>query len=84
MSDQSRILSLDGIRAVSIAFVLLSHSNLDCNGHVNALGALGVSVFFVISGFLITTLLVREHSSTGSICLPNFFIRRVLRILPAC
>jgi peptidoglycan/LPS O-acetylase OafA/YrhL len=83
MSDQSRIPSLDGIRAVSIAFVLLSHSNLDRNWHVDALGSLGVSVFFVISGFLITTLLVREHNSTGSICLPNFYIRRALRIVPA-
>ncbi len=86
---QSRLPSLDGLRAVSIALVLLGHlegtkgfpSWLD--SHVD-LGNLGVRVFFVISGFLITTLLVREWSDTGRISLTNFYLRRLFRIFPAC
>lgn len=46
-------------------------------------GFLGVDVFFVLSGFLITTLLVREHRSKGTIALPAFYMRRTLRLLPA-
>jgi len=44
---------------------------------------LGVQIFFVISGFLITTLLLKEHERTGRINLPRFFLRRTLRIFPA-
>ena len=46
-------------------------------------GALGVNIFFVISGFLITSLLIKEENSTGKISLKNFYIRRSLRIFPA-
>lgn len=44
---------------------------------------LGVQVFFVISGFLITTLLLKEHEKTSTISLKDFYIRRAYRILPA-
>jgi peptidoglycan/LPS O-acetylase OafA/YrhL len=47
------------------------------------LGVLGVDLFFVLSGFLITTLLIKEHQSTGRINLPQFWARRFLRLMPA-
>ena len=84
----SRIPSLDGLRAVSIAFVLLSHLTRVAgfpewmNGFYR-LGGYGVRIFFVISGFLITTLLLKEAAARGSISLKNFYIRRVFRIFPA-
>jgi peptidoglycan/LPS O-acetylase OafA/YrhL len=80
--------SLDGLRAVSIALVVVSHVALESlgprRGHaLGALGGLGVRVFFVISGFLITTLLLREWAATGSVSLARFYARRSLRIFPA-
>lgn len=78
--------SLDGLRAVSIALVLIAHgadavgSQSDFAGY---LGQLGVSTFLVISGALITWLLICERDETGSVSLRNFYIRRALRILPA-
>jgi peptidoglycan/LPS O-acetylase OafA/YrhL len=81
--------SLDGIRAVSIALVLLAHVAGTRNAphfldHFVQVGNLGVRVFFEISGFLITTLLLRELSTQGRISLPDFFLRRGFRIFPAC
>jgi peptidoglycan/LPS O-acetylase OafA/YrhL len=86
----SRISSLDGIRAISIALVLLAHTN-GTRGFaawrpgsvVGDLGHLGVTVFFVISGYLITTLLINEFNASGTISLKDFYARRALRILPA-
>jgi len=86
-----RIPSLDGLRAVSVVLVLVYH-NVDWSvvGRARPLlevvgnGQLGVSVFFVISGYLITTLLLRELDAAGSIGLKNFYLRRAFRILPAC
>lgn len=81
--------SLDGCRAVAILFVLLSHlSDSRSWEPVRVLwrfqlGNLGVRVFFVISGFLISTLLLEEFRKYRSISLPRFFFRRGLRILPA-
>lgn len=83
-----RLPSLDGIRAVSIGLVLFSHlSNafkLNQQTHfiIEHAGVLGVHVFFVISGFLITTLLLKERINTGNVSLKNFYIRRVFRIFP--
>jgi peptidoglycan/LPS O-acetylase OafA/YrhL len=84
-----RIPSLDGWRAVAIALVLLSHEWASRNPPEFGIwlplfsqGSLGVRVFFVLSGFLITQLLVREHVKTGTISLRNFYVRRALRILP--
>jgi peptidoglycan/LPS O-acetylase OafA/YrhL len=69
--------------------VILSHINVDKpilhNEKLSVYlfnGTFGVHVFFVISGFIITTLLLKEEARTGSISLRNFYIRRVLRILP--
>jgi peptidoglycan/LPS O-acetylase OafA/YrhL len=71
--------ALDGLRAVAIAGVVASHVAVP---HLTG-GAIGVEVFFVLSGYLITSLLLREHDSTGSLDLVRFSIRRLLRLAPA-
>lgn len=76
--------SLDALRAVSILGVIWYHAPalpLDRQITTDA-GASGVALFFVISGFLITTLLLREEAARGVISLRNFYIRRTLRIFP--
>ena len=83
-----RIPTLDGIRAVSIALVLAAHAigtgALPMNGRVaHIAGDLGVRTFFVLSGFLITTLLMREHRQRGRVSLFEFYVRRAYRIFPA-
>ena len=65
------------MRAVAIAMVFLSHA-----GYTFIPGGFGVTVFFFLSGYLITTLLVREFEINGTINLPNFYWRRVWRIFP--
>ena len=95
MAHQSthRISSLDGLRAISIWAVLLGHASAHFistplhlrwirNGTA-LLSYFGVTVFFVISGFLITTLLLREYGRTSQINLGRFYRRRAIRILPA-
>ena len=84
----SRIPSLDGLRAVSIALVLLGHAGLAYDAPrllqpLHHAGYLGVRFFFIISGFLITSLLLKEKYSTNRISLKYFYIRRSLRIFPA-
>ena len=69
--------ALDGLRGVSVLAVMLHHSGL-LEG-----GWLGVDVFFSLSGFLITSLLLEEHERTGGIGLGPFYARRALRLLPA-
>lgn len=84
-----RIPSLDGLRAISIAFVLFSHLAgtrgfpvSAATANVWSLGGFGVTVFFVISGFLITGLLLDELRRTDRIRLGRFYFRRTLRIFP--
>lgn len=89
----SRIPSLDGIRAISILMVLYGHASSTRDFPVSIVGKygswfgdvahLGVLVFFVISGFLITSLLMGERGATGTISLKRFYLRRILRIFPA-
>ncbi len=76
MRNNSQVIpSLDGLRAVSIGLVIFAHSiNSDF------LGNLGVRVFFVISGYLITFLHLKEFNSTGSVNLKRFYFRRTMRI----
>jgi peptidoglycan/LPS O-acetylase OafA/YrhL len=70
--------SLDGLRAFSFALVFVAHVGL---GYIVP-GGFGVTVFFFLSGFLITTLMRREWERSGRVSLGNFYVRRVLRILP--
>lgn len=75
--------SLDGLRGLSILGVLWHHTTSGIPGlPFTARGFLGVDLFFVISGFLITTLLLRERRATGDISLRAFYVRRFLRIFP--
>jgi hypothetical protein len=69
---------VEGLRAVAIFLVVLYHTHTGVTG-----GYVGVDVFFVISGFLITRQLVRELSANGKISLMGFYARRARRILPA-
>lgn len=75
---------LDGLRGIAILCVIFSHALLDhgMNYFCYALGMIGVQTFFVISGFLITTLLLKEKVSKGKVSLKNFYIRRFLRLAP--
>ena len=91
LGSGNRIPSLDGLRAVSICMVVIGHCSKTITGLSSSAymflgfvgaGRLGVSTFFVISGFLITTLLVREQLSTHTISLKDFYIRRAFRIFP--
>lgn len=74
--DPAKIPSLDGMRAALFGVVFLSHVWV-------APGSFGVTGFFFLSGYLITTLLRREAESTGTIGLRGFYLRRVVRIFPA-
>jgi peptidoglycan/LPS O-acetylase OafA/YrhL len=88
-----RIASLDGLRGVSICAVILAHAsshfqNTLLHGHIlhtilAELGYFGVTVFFVISGFLITSLLMKEYARSSRVDLRHFYRRRAVRILPA-
>jgi peptidoglycan/LPS O-acetylase OafA/YrhL len=70
---------IEGLRAIAVTLVLLYHAAVPGFGG----GFVGVDVFFVVSGFLITGLLLRELERTGSISLPAFYARRLRRLLPA-
>lgn len=73
--------SLDGLRCLSIVWVIGFHCKLE-NAQLFHRGDWGVGLFFIISGFLITTLLLREKSACGTISLQSFYARRTLRIFP--
>lgn len=81
---EGRLPSLDGWRAISIGLVLFAHSRVSPAWHDLAFycGSLGVRFFFVISGFLITWLLLREGTRRNEVSLINFYARRVIRIFP--
>jgi peptidoglycan/LPS O-acetylase OafA/YrhL len=85
---------LDGLRGVAVLAVMLGHASLIASGadlqsgtdHVPGLmrgGIFGVDIFFVLSGFLITTILLEEQAIRGKFSLRSFYIRRALRLLPA-
>jgi peptidoglycan/LPS O-acetylase OafA/YrhL len=73
---------LDGIRGIAIALVVMAHALLP-TGFLEGGGFVGVTLFFVLSGFLITSILVEEHRATSRISLRNFYERRVRRLGPA-
>jgi peptidoglycan/LPS O-acetylase OafA/YrhL len=87
LQPRTRIPSVDGLRAFSIACVLLAH--LSGTRHFfhwdvfEVYGNFGVRMFFVLSGYLITSLLLQDRVKTGTISLSLFYARRAFRILPA-
>ena len=85
---QGYVPSLNGLRALSILLVIVSHLAHKPNTpfsypFLHPLGGMGVEMFFVISGFLITLLLLREQRRQGTVSLTDFFLRRIFRIVPA-
>jgi len=77
-SGEFHIPSLDGIRAIAACIVFLSHCGLE-----DVIpGGFGVTIFFFLSGFLITTLLRQEYEKTAAISLKKFYLRRFYRIIP--
>lgn len=97
MMEETKFNGLNGLRAISIVLVICNHIGLQTTLFNNLQqikilspfilflqdGHLGVNIFFVISGFLITSLLIREEAIAGTISLRNFYMRRTLRIFPA-
>lgn len=86
----ARMAGLDGLRAIAIGLVVLLHASMMPGFPQNPLllgvariGGFGVTVFFVLSGFLITHLLLAEEKRTGTMSLSRFYLRRAFRILPA-
>ncbi|MHA6513093.1 acyltransferase family protein [Tessaracoccus sp. Z1128] len=77
-SSAGRLRDLQGLRAVAVLAVMATHSGLGLSG-----GFIGVDVFFVISGFIITLMLLREHATRGTISFRRFYIRRIKRLGPA-
>jgi len=81
----NRIPSLDGVRALAILLVMWGHwAEVRFQSPIaGAYASLGRRIFFVLSGFLITTLLMKEYEKTATIGLRRFYVRRAYRILPA-
>ena len=82
MSEETRMgyqPALDGLRALSVIAVMLYHAGI----HWIPGGFIGVEVFFVVSGFLITSLMIDEQHVSGKVSLKQFWIRRARRLLPA-
>ena len=74
----NRVATLDGLRALAVLLVVATHSVAGL-----PIGGVGVSTFFVLSGYLITTVLIREQEATGRISLSRFYLRRAARLYPA-
>ena len=80
MALNERLLALDGVRGLAVLVVVVGH----ISGRVAPFASnIGVTVFFVLSGYLITSLLIREREKTGRTDLPAFYLRRALRLYPA-
>ncbi len=79
MSAKQWRTDVQGLRAVAVGLVVAAHAGVPFTDG----GFVGVDVFFVLSGFLITTLLLREADKTGTVSIPQFYARRARRILPA-
>ena len=75
---------IDGLRAIAVISVIFYHSEfyLFQNKFLSG-GFLGVDIFFVISGYLITSIILNEKKISGSFSLKNFYVRRLKRLMPA-
>jgi peptidoglycan/LPS O-acetylase OafA/YrhL len=74
---------IDGLRAIAVGSVILYHARLNISGYEPFIGGfIGVDIFFVISGYLITSIILKELVTTGSCTFKHFYERRVRRILP--
>ncbi|TMI64960.1 MAG: acyltransferase [Bacteroidetes bacterium] len=88
MSSNIHLRGLNGIRAIAALAVVFSHISLSLKlfgfkkSFTNDLAAFGVTIFFALSGFLITYLLIREKEKFGDIKIKAFYLRRILRIWP--
>jgi peptidoglycan/LPS O-acetylase OafA/YrhL len=80
MSTLARLPGLDGLRGVAVLAVIGYHLNL---GNFLPAGFLGVDIFFTVSGFIITALLLQEHARAGRIDFAAFYMRRARRLFPA-
>ncbi len=74
----TRRLDIQGIRAVAVTRVVAFHAGLPVPG-----GFVGVDIFFALSGFVITAMLMREQSASGRVRFGHFYLRRFLRLTPA-
>ena len=75
---------IDGLRAIAVVGVILYHTRITIFGHQPFKGAfIGVDIFFVISGYLITYIILKELVTTGSFSFKHFYERRIRRMLPA-
>ena len=75
---------IDGLRSIAVSIVIIYHAKISILGHkLFEGGFIGVDIFFVISGYLITSIILKELNQTGSFSFKNFYIRRIRRILPA-
>jgi len=84
---EQRIPALDGWRGIAILLVLIAHFYpseypIEVQAFLNRLGQHGVTIFFVLSGFLITSRMVREYEETRRISLSRFYVRRFFRLMP--
>ena len=74
---------IDGLRAISVISVLIYHADFDFNGiRILTGGFLGVDIFFVISGYLISSLILKEYQLNNNFSIKNFYNRRIRRIIP--
>jgi peptidoglycan/LPS O-acetylase OafA/YrhL len=74
--------ALDGLRGVAVLLVVVSHLS-EPNSWVRQFGMVGVTVFFTLSGFLITSILLEQHATTGRMDFPRFYRARFMRLAPA-
>ena len=74
---------MDGLRGIAILLVLVAHMSDPNANRFDGAGNVGVTLFFALSGFLITALLLQEHADTGRVSLRGFYRRRFFRIAPA-
>jgi peptidoglycan/LPS O-acetylase OafA/YrhL len=79
---RDRIAFLDGWRAIAVSTVVVAHALMNANYVTTGIGIYGVYIFFLISGYIITSLTVQEVQATGSFSQRDFIVRRALRILP--